>query len=111
MMNRLKSVGQFVTFHNFLVVMLLGTYASGAYAEVAGAMPWDGPVCTVANAITGKLAFGISIAAFFGAGASLVWGEELSGIVKKLLTIVVAVSILVGGSSIYKLIAGGSPGC
>lgn len=103
-----KAVAQFVTFNNVIIAMVLGAYASGVYAD---AMPWDGPVCTVANALTGKLAFGISIAAFFGAGASLVWGEELSGIVKKLLTIVVAISILVGGSSIYKLIAGGAPGC
>lgn len=107
-MKSFKFVGKYVTFNNVVMLTLLGAYASGAYAQ---AMPWDGPVCTVANALTGKLAFGISIAAFFGAGASLVWGEELSGIVKKLLTIVVAISILVGGSSIYKLIAGGAPGC
>lgn len=107
-MKYLKMVSRYATFNNLVMLALFGSYASGVYAQ---AMPWDGPVCTVANALTGKLAFGLSIAAFFGAGASLVWGEELSGIVKKLLTIVVAISILVGGSSIYKLIAGGAPGC
>ncbi|WP_226034388.1 TrbC/VirB2 family protein [Aquitalea palustris] len=81
--------------------VLLCLYASAAFA---GSMPWDGPLCTIANALTGKAAFAIAIAAFFGAGAKMVWGEELTGMTKTLLSVVMAISILIGGAAIVRFI-------
>jgi type IV secretory pathway VirB2 component (pilin) len=67
-------------------------------------MPWDTPMCTIANALTGKAAFAIAVAAFFGAGAKMVWGEELTGMTKTLLSVTLAIALLIGGSSAVKMI-------
>ena len=78
---------------------------SGAACGASGAtggtgLPWEGPLCKVVSSLTGVVAMAISIGAIFAAGAALVFGEEMSGFVKRLLAIVVAVAFLIGGGAI-----------
>lgn len=80
-------------------------YGGAAFAQAGGAMPWDGPLCGFANALRGPAALAISTVAFFAAGASFLWGEEIAGMSKKLVTIVMAVSVLIGGASLVAWIA------
>ncbi|MCW3587397.1 TrbC/VirB2 family type IV secretion system protein [Burkholderia cenocepacia] len=86
----------------FVLLVVLYGYAACSYAS--GSMPWDDPLCKVANALTGKAAFAIAVASFFGAGAKMVWGEELTGMTKTLLSIVMAISVLIGGASIVRMV-------
>jgi type IV secretory pathway VirB2 component (pilin) len=86
------------------IALLISLYAYAVSSYASGTMPWDSPMCSIATALTGKAAFAIAVAAFFGAGAKMVWGEELTGMTKTLLGIVLAISILIGGSSIVKMI-------
>ena len=67
-------------------------------------MPWDTPIQTLEHDLTGPFATGVSVIAFVAAGIALIFGEELSGIIKKLLTIVVAISIIVFGNNILNLL-------
>lgn len=69
-------------------------------------MPWDSPLQTFTNALTSSVAMYIAIGAFFAAGAALVFGEELSGWVRKMLMVVIAVATLVGGSKIMSSLFG-----
>lgn len=85
------------------IALLIGLYGFAVSSFASGTMPWDNPMCTIANALTGKAAFAIAVAAFFGAGAKMVWGEELTGVTKTLLGIVMAISILIGGAAIVKV--------
>jgi type IV secretion system protein VirB2 len=68
-----------------------------AFATGAGGLPWDGAVATLTNDLTGPVATGISLIAFLAAGAALVFGEELGGIAKKALYVVLGVAFIVLG--------------
>ena len=77
-----------------LALMRVGT----ALAATNGGLPWDGPVQTLQNDLTGPIATGISVVAFLAAGAALVFGEELGGIAKKALFVVMGVAMIVLGN-------------
>ncbi len=70
-----------------------------AMASTSGGLPWDSPVKTLQNDLTGPIATGISVVAFLAAGAALVFGEELGGIAKKALYVVLGVAMIVLGNS------------
>ncbi len=70
-----------------------------AMASTSGGLPWDSPVKTLQNDLTGPIATGISVVAFLAAGAALVFGEELGGIAKKALYVVMGVAMIVMGNS------------
>ncbi|MGC9217496.1 TrbC/VirB2 family protein, partial [Acidithiobacillus sp.] len=63
-----------------------------------GGMPWDGPLQTITDSLTGPVAMAIAIGAFFVAGAILVFGEDMSAFVRRLLMVVIAVCLLVFGN-------------
>ncbi|MHB1668921.1 TrbC/VirB2 family type IV secretion system protein [Thiomonas sp.] len=71
--------------------VFLATMAD-AFASGAGGLPWDGAIATLQNDLTGPVATGISVIAFLAAGASLVFGEELGGIAKKALYVVLGLT-------------------
>ncbi len=72
---------------------------STALAATTGSLPWDTPVQTLQNDLTGPVATGISVIAFLAAGAALVFGEELGGIAKKALFVVLGVAMIVLGNN------------
>jgi type IV secretion system protein TrbC len=69
-----------------------------SHASTSGGLPWDSALTTLQNDLTGPVATAISVIAFLGAGAALAFGEELTGLVKKLLVIVLAISLIVMGN-------------
>ncbi|MDA8093944.1 MAG: TrbC/VirB2 family protein [Betaproteobacteria bacterium] len=69
-----------------------------AFAAGAGGLPWDTAISTLTNDLTGPVATGISTIAFLAAGATLVFGEELGGIAKKALYVVLGVAFIVLGN-------------
>lgn len=69
-----------------------------AFASTSGGLPWDTPIQTLQNDLTGPVATGISVIAFLAAGAALVFGEELGGIAKKALYVVLGVAMIVMGN-------------
>jgi len=86
-------------------LVLLGLLAHAGLALASDTMPWDSPLCGLANALRGPTALAVSTIAFFAAGASFLWGEEIAGMSKKLVTIFMAVAILIGGASLVGWIA------
>ena len=78
--------------------ILASLHAGLVLAATNGGLPWDGPVQTLQNDLTGPIATGISVVAFLAAGAALVFGEELGGIAKKALFVVMGVAMIVLGN-------------
>ena len=79
-------------------------FASGV-AHAGPALPWDGPITTVVNNLTGPVATGISTVAFLAAGAALIFGgDDLGGIAKKLLYVVLGVALIVFGANFLSMI-------
>ena len=74
-------------------------------AYAGPALPWDGPITTVVNNLTGPVATGISTVAFPAAGAALIFGgDDLGGIAKKLLYVVLGVALIVFGANFLSMI-------
>ena len=84
----------------------LSSITNFAFANVGGLLPWEAPLATIQSSLTGPVAMSISILAMFVAGAALVWGEDISGFVRKTLMLVMAISFLVAGSSILNSLFG-----
>jgi type IV secretion system protein VirB2 len=80
--------------------------AMACQVAIAGpALPWDGPIITVVNNLTGPVATGISTVAFLSAGAALIFGgDDLGGIAKKLLYVVLGVALIVFGANFLSMI-------
>lgn len=90
----------------FWVGFWLLVYGGLALAQVNNeALPWEGPLCGLANGFKGPTALAVATIAFFCAGASFLWGEELTGMAKKLVTIFMAVSTILGGTALVGWIA------
>ena len=70
---------------------------SNAFATGAGGLPWDSAIIQLQSDLTGPVATAISVIAFLAAGAALVFGEELGGIAKKALFVVLGVAFIVLG--------------
>lgn len=91
-------------FHHSAIARL--SLAGAVYAlttmdalAAVGGLPWDTPISTLQNDLTGPVATGVSVVAFLAAGAALVFGEELGGIAKKALFVVLGVAMIVFGNS------------
>lgn len=81
-------------------LMVLGAvFTQASASSISGNMPWDSALQTIITQLTGPVALAIAIGAFFVAGAILVFGEDMSAFVRRLLMVVLAVALLVGGST------------
>lgn len=85
------------------MVLCLLAYAGMAVAQQA--LPWEGPLCGLANGFRGPTALAVASIAFFAAAVSFLWGEEIAGVSKKLVTIFMAISILLGSVALVGWIA------
>ena len=81
-----------------LASVVFAATAMDALAATGG-LPWDTPIATLQNDLTGPVATAISVVAFLAAGAALVFGEELGGIAKKALYVVLGVAMIVFGNT------------
>jgi type IV secretion system protein TrbC len=70
-----------------------------AIASTGGGLPWDTPLQTLQNDLTGPVATTISVLALFAAGGALVFGEELGLFVRRALLLVIAIAFLVLGTN------------
>jgi len=82
----------------FLVLGVCLTYAS-----TTTGLPWESPLETIKQSITGPVAFGISLLGIVAAGAGLIWGGELSGFIKTMIYIVLVIAIIISGTNIMNM--------
>lgn len=77
----------------------ISTALVSASASAGGAsLPWDGPLETLRNNLTGPFAASVSVVAFVAAGVALIFGgEDMSSIAKRILYVVLGVCIVVFG--------------
>jgi type IV secretion system protein VirB2 len=78
-----------------LIVLVLPDAAHAANAG-GGALPWDTPLTTLRNDLTGPVAFTISLLAMVAAGAALVFGGEINEFVRRIIMLVLVAAFLVG---------------
>lgn len=91
-----------------VVAFVLAVIAFGDAS--AGSMPWDGALTKLKNNLSGPVAGGIALLALVGAGAALVFSEDISGFIRKMLYLVLAIAVLVLANTLLSnlgLTAGG----
>jgi type IV secretion system protein VirB2 len=60
----------------------------------AQALPWEGPIQQLQTSLTGPVAKGIGVIALAVAGGMLAFGGELSDFTKRILMVVMALSVM-----------------
>ena len=93
-----------IPFTRLVAAALTLLAAHNAFATGTGGLPWDTAITTLQGDLTGPVATGISVIAFLAAGAALVFGEELGGIAKKLMYVVLGVAFIVMGNSFLSVL-------
>jgi len=63
-------------------------------AAQAQALPWEGPIQQLQTSLTGPVAKGIGVIALAVAGGMLAFGGELSDFTKRILMVVMALSVM-----------------
>jgi type IV secretory pathway VirB2 component (pilin) len=91
-----------------LVVTGMAFWASEANASSGGGLPWDQPLTTLANDLTGPVALSISVIAFAVTGFMMIWGGEMTDFMKTMVRIIFAISVVTGGTGLYTKFFGGS---
>lgn len=102
-----KSLPKQFTWSRAYMMLWLCGYAGLAAAQSVGdgTAPWDSSLCGVANWFKGTTMIAIGTVAFGAAGAGFVFGEELTGIMKKVVNIVMAIGLAIGGSAFIGWVA------
>jgi type IV secretory pathway VirB2 component (pilin) len=106
MKSRLTVSGRSQAQRNLFVAMFVGALATLQASATStmtggggGALPWDAPIQTVAQSLTGPVALGVAVVALAVTGMVLVFGGELTDFAKRALYVVMAIAFLVGGTA------------
>jgi type IV secretion system protein VirB2 len=79
-----------------LTVFILALLVSPAAASTGGgSLPWETPLQTIADSITGPVAYAISLIGIVVAGAILVWGGEINEFARRMIMLVLVISLIV----------------
>lgn len=84
------------------VITLSVLWPTQAHASTSSgaSLPWESPLNSFKDSITGPVAFAISILGIIGCGAALIWGGEISDFVRKMIMVILVISILVFANKI-----------
>jgi type IV secretion system protein VirB2 len=82
----------------FLLLLMALVLPDIAHAASAGggSMPWDTPLTTLRDDLTGPLAFTMSLLAFVVAGVALIFGGEMGHFIRGVVMAVMVAAMLTG---------------
>jgi type IV secretion system protein VirB2 len=102
-----------VTTATALVFILSGSTASFAVGTNSGcptggsaqgggtsSLPWESPLCSIANSLSGPTAYGIALIGVFVAGAMLIFGGEINEFFRRLIMLILVISLLFAAATI-----------
>ena len=84
----------------FLLPLAILFRVAIAEAGTTGTLPWEGPLQTIAQSLTGPVAFSVALIGIFATGATLVWGGEMNEFGRRGALLALIVSVLVFASSL-----------
>ena len=78
-------------------------------ATGGGGLPWEAPLTTLSNSITGPVAYGISIIGLVAAGGVLIFaGGELNHFTRTVVLIVLVISLIIAAKNTMSAFGWGS---
>ena len=93
---RILTGRQFLTIVGLALVSSAVSYAS----STSTGLPWETPLQTVKQSLTGPVAAGISVVGIAAGGMALVFGGELSEFAKRACYAVIATGAIVGAGTL-----------
>ncbi len=91
---------------NMTLILLMLVISPIALGATTTGLPWESPLQTVTNSLTGPVAGFISLIAIAVCGITAAIGQDLSGFVKTLLGIVFIISVVLGAASLIRILFG-----
>lgn len=82
-------------------IFVTATFAAQQAMASAQNLPWETPLQTIQNSLTGPVAIAVSIMAIMVAGAVLLFGGEINEFVRRLVMVVLVVAMVAGAVSIF----------
>lgn len=82
-----------------LAMMLVICVPEMALAATGTGLPWEGPLTTLTNSITGPIAFSVALIAIVIAGGVLIFGGELNQFARVAIFIVLVLALIVGAAN------------
>jgi type IV secretion system protein TrbC len=65
-----------------------------------GGLPWEAPLTTIANSMTGPVAFSLSLIGIVVAGAMLVFGGEINEFARRAAYLTLAIGVLIAATNL-----------
>lgn len=96
----------FIKNHLLLIICAVASIIFCDSALASTSMPWDTGISNIQKSLTGPFATGLALIGLIGAGAMLVFGGEISGFLKQLIYLVLAISLILCGNSFIKNVMG-----
>jgi type IV secretory pathway VirB2 component (pilin) len=88
-------------------LLLLGSVGAFANGNNNGnALPWDQPLTTLVQSLTGPVAFAIAVVGIIACGAMLIFGGEMSDTMKRLLQVGIAACLVVFSTQVLQTFIG-----
>lgn len=79
-----------------LIILAIFHPGAAQASTAGGSLPWDGPLTTLKNDLTGPVAFTISLLAMVACGAALVFGGEINEFIRRIIMLVLVVALITG---------------
>jgi type IV secretion system protein VirB2 len=87
----------------FLFAALISLFLTTGVTQASttgGALPWEGPLRTIAQSLTGPVAFSVAIMGIFATGATLMWGGEMNEFARRAALMGLIIAVLVFATNI-----------
>ena len=81
------------------VVLILPDMAMASDSGTGG-LPWETPLQTVSKSIKGPVAYAISLMGIIAAGAMLIWGGEVNEFLRRIVMLILVISLVVLASNL-----------
>jgi len=88
-------------YRNLILLALLLLSPSAVFAATGGAgLPWEAPLTTLANSVSGPVAYDLSILGIVGVGGFLIFaGGMLGDLLRGVLFVVLVIGIIIAGKN------------
>jgi type IV secretory pathway VirB2 component (pilin) len=92
--------------HSRSAVALMTCWCLASVAHAQEQLPWQGPLESIASSLTGPVAKAIGVVALAASGGMLAFGGELSDFTKRIMMIVLALSVMLLAQNFMNLFGG-----
>jgi type IV secretion system protein VirB2 len=80
--------------------LILMPDAALASSSSSGSLPWESPLKTVSDSLTGPVAYAISLIGVVVTGAMLIFGGEINEFARRIIMLVLVIALLVSATNI-----------